>query len=160
MNGEYIKHAQDCDAAVPGPDTPFQTRLNEFGTEGRVLAPVVGTWCETSDDFDLLIELIAHALADKQGDQHAAGRARPGGGAATAEVDGGLYFGVAMHIAWTRHLLDNREFIVGGGTQPNTEPSRGEGLDGSATAEERDNYHRDAYENARNHASGPPAARG
>ena len=41
-----------------------------------------------------------------------------------------------------------------------TEPSRGEGLDGSATAEERDNYHRDAYENARNHASGPPAARG
>ena len=61
-----------------------------------------------------------------------------------------------MHIAWTRHLLDNREFIVGGGTQPNTEPSRGEGLDGSATAEERDNYHRDAYENARNHASGPP----
>ena len=72
----------------------------------------------------------------------------------------GLDFGVAMHIAWTRHLLDNREFIVGGGTQPNTEPSRGEGLDGSATAEERDNYHRDAYENARNHASGPPAARG
>ena len=58
-----------------------------------------------------------------------------------------------MHIAWTRHLLDNREFIVGGGTQPNTEPSRGEGLDGSATAEERDNYHWDAYENARNHAS-------
>ena len=33
-------------------------------------------------------------------------------------------------------------------------------LNGSATAEERDNYHRDAYENARNHASGPPAARG
>ena len=62
-----------------------------------------------------------------------------------------------MHIAWTRHLPDNREFIVGGRTQPNTEPSRGEGLDGSATAEERGNYHRDAYENARNHASGPPA---
>ena len=41
-----------------------------------------------------------------------------------------------MHIAWTRHLLDNREFIVGGGTQPNTEPSRDEGLDGSAKAEE------------------------
>ena len=41
-----------------------------------------------------------------------------------------------------------------------SQSSRGEGLDGSATAEERDNYHRDAYENARNHASGPPAARG
>ena len=46
--------------------TPFQTRLNEFGTEGRVLAPVVGTWCEVSDAFDPLIELIAHALADKE----------------------------------------------------------------------------------------------
>ena len=68
-NQHWRVHAQnreDCDAAVPGPDTPFQTRLNEFGTEGRVLAPVVGTWCETSDDFDLLIELIAHALADKE----------------------------------------------------------------------------------------------
>ena len=51
---------------MPGPDTPFQTRLNEFGTEGRVLAPVVGTWCEVSDDFDLLIELTAHALAGKE----------------------------------------------------------------------------------------------
>ena len=27
-----------------------------------------------------------------------------------------------VHIAWTRHLLDNREFIVGGGTQPNSSP--------------------------------------
>ena len=41
MNSEYIKHAQDCDAAVPGPDTPFQTRLNEFGTEGLVLSCLV-----------------------------------------------------------------------------------------------------------------------
>ena len=49
--------------------------------------------------------------------------------------------GATPHIAWTRHLLDNRECIVRGGTQPNTEPSRGEGLDGSATAEEGGNYH-------------------
>ena len=31
-------------------------------------------------------------------------------------------FGVAMHIAWTRHMLDNRELVVGGGTQPSTKP--------------------------------------
>ena len=31
-----------------------------------MLAPVVGTWCEVSGVFDLLIELIAHALADKE----------------------------------------------------------------------------------------------
>ena len=49
-------------------------------------------------------------------------------------------------------MLDNREFVIGGGTQPSTEPIRAGGLDGSAAAEERDNYHRDAYMNDRNHA--------
>ena len=65
-------------------------------------------------------------------------------------------FGVAMHIAWTRHMLDNRELVVGGGTQPSTEPVRAGGLDGSAAAEERDNFHRDAHMKDRNHASGAP----
>ena len=65
-------------------------------------------------------------------------------------------FGVAMHIAWARHMLDNRELVVGGGTQPSTEPVRAGGLDGSAAAEERDNFHRDAHMNDRNHASGAP----
>ena len=51
---------------MPGPDTRFQTRLNEFGNQGRVLAPIVGAWCEVSEDFDLLVELIARALADKE----------------------------------------------------------------------------------------------
>ena len=65
-------------------------------------------------------------------------------------------FGVTMHIAWARHMHDKREFVIGGGTQPSTEPIRAGGLDGSAAAEERDNYHRDAYMNDRNHASGAP----
>ena len=66
-------------------------------------------------------------------------------------------FGVTMHIAWARHMLDNREFVIGGSTQPSTEPVRAgvHGLDGSA-AEENDNYHRGAYMNDRNHASGAP----
>ena len=82
------------------------------------------------------------------------GGAPPGGGSAAAEARRRLQ--VAMHIAWARHMLDNREFAIGGGTQPSTEPIRAGGLDGSATAEERDNYHRDAYMNDRNHASGAP----
>ena len=48
------------------------------------------------------------------------------------------------------------EFVIGGGAQPSTEPVHVGGLDGSAAAEERDNYHRDAYTNDRNHASGAP----
>ena len=65
-------------------------------------------------------------------------------------------FGVTMHKAWARHMLDNREFVIGGGTQPSTGPFRPGELDGSAAAEERDNYHRDAYVNDRNQASGAP----
>ncbi len=26
-------------------------------------------------------------------------------------------FGVTMHLAWARHMLDNREFVVSGGPQ-------------------------------------------
>ena len=37
-------------------------------------------------------------------------------------------FGVTMHIAWARHMLDNREFVIGGGTQPSTEPIRAGGV--------------------------------
>ena len=32
-----------------------------------LIGPTVGCWCETSSDFDLLVELIAHVLADKGG---------------------------------------------------------------------------------------------
>ena len=60
-----------------------------------------------------------------------------------------------MHIAWACHMLDNPVYVIGGGTQPSTKRIRAVGLDGSAAAE-RDNYHRDAYMNDRNHASGAP----
>ena len=36
------------------------------GEAGRVLGPTVGSWCETSSDFDLLVELIANVLVDKE----------------------------------------------------------------------------------------------
>ena len=62
----YARKARECDAAVPGDDTPFTDKLKSYGTEGRVLGPTVGCWCETSSDFDLLVELIAHVLADKE----------------------------------------------------------------------------------------------
>ena len=65
-------------------------------------------------------------------------------------------FGVTMHIAWARHMLDNRELVVVGGTQSGTGPVRGGRLDGSAATEERDNYHRDAHMNDRSHVCGTP----
>ena len=109
--------------------------------------------CETSSDFDLLVELIAHVLADKE-----TSVVRVAHHQAVARQRQKLVadFGVAMHIAWARHMPDNRELVVGGGTQPSTGPVRGGGLDGSATAEERDNYHRDAHMNDQNHVSSAP----
>ena len=62
----YARKARECDAAVPSDDTPFTDKLMSYGTEGRVLGPTVGCWYETSSDFDLLVELIAHVLADKE----------------------------------------------------------------------------------------------
>ena len=62
----YARKARECDAAVPDDYTPFADKLASYGEEGRVLGPTVGSWCETSSDFDLLVELIAHVLADKE----------------------------------------------------------------------------------------------
>ena len=97
------------------------------------------------------LELTAHVLADKETSMvrmehhHAVARQRQ-----KLVAD----FGVAMNIVWARHMLDNREFVVGGGTQPSTRSVREGGLGGSAAAEERGNYHRDAHVNDRNHTSG------
>ena len=49
VSQEYMKKARDCDATVPGDDTPFVDRLRQYGDEGRVLAPTVGSWCEVSE---------------------------------------------------------------------------------------------------------------
>ena len=149
----YARKARECDAAVPGDDTPFADKLASYGEEGRVLGPTVGCWCETSSDFDLLVELIAHVLADKE---TSVGQVAHHQAVARQRQKLVADFGVTMHIAWARHMLDNREFVIGGGAQPSSEPVHVGGLDGSAAAEERDNYHRDAYTNDRNHASGAP----
>ena len=67
MSQDYGKKAVKLDSHVPGDDnTPSQGKLKTFGVDGRVLGPTVGAWCETSTDFDLLVELIAHALADEE----------------------------------------------------------------------------------------------
>ena len=78
-----------------------------------------GTECETSSDFDLLVDLIAHVLADKE-----TSVVRVAHHQAVARQRQKLVadFGVTMHIAWARHMLDNREFVIGGGTQPSTGP--------------------------------------
>ena len=109
----YIQVIRLFDAAVPGGDTPFADKLASYGVEGRVLGPMVGSWCETSSDFDLLVDLIAHVLADKE-----TSVVRVAHHQAVARQRQKLVadFGVTMHIAWARHMLDNREFVISGGT--------------------------------------------
>ena len=46
MTKGYARKARECDAAVPGDDTPFTDKLESYGEEGRVLGPTVGCWCE------------------------------------------------------------------------------------------------------------------
>ena len=81
----YARKAGECDAAVPGDDTPFTDKLKSFVTEGRVLGPTVGCWCETSSDFDPAGR--AHRpRAGGQGDERSAHGAPPGGGPAAPEA--------------------------------------------------------------------------
>ena len=63
---DYARKARECDAAVPVDVTLFTDALMSYREAGCVLGPTVGSWCETSSDFDLLVELIAHVLADKE----------------------------------------------------------------------------------------------
>ena len=65
--GSGTAPTRKLDSHVPGDDvTPFQDKLKTFGINGRVLGPTVGAWCEVSEDFDLILDLIAHALADEE----------------------------------------------------------------------------------------------
>ena len=119
VSPDYDKRAKKLDSHVPGGDvTPFQDKLKTFGVNGRVLGPTVGAWCE---DFDLILDLIAHALADEETRTiqvpHHQSVARQ---KSKLVAD----FGLMMHLTWARQLLDNREFVLVEGRHPS---SRGGG---------------------------------
>ena len=67
----------------------------------------MGAWCEASTDFDLLVELIAHALADEETSTIQVAHHQS---AARQKCKLLADFG-QMHLAWAQHLLDNREFV-------------------------------------------------
>ena len=113
------------DSHVPSDDnTPFQDKLKTFGVDGRVLGPTVGAWCETSTDFDLLVELIAHALADEETSTIQVAHHQS---VARQKCKLVADFGVQMHLAWTQNLLDNREFVQMKGRFPSFGPRSGHG---------------------------------
>ena len=126
-------------------------QLKTFGINGRVLGPTVGAWCEVSEDFDLILDLIAHALADEETSTiqvpHHQSVARQ---KSKLVAD----FGLMMHLTWARHLLDNREFVLVEGRHPSSDPNHGQDDAGyDSEEEERDLHHQDW---GRNHHFGPP----
>ena len=73
-----------------------------------VLVPTVGAWRETSTDLGLLVELIAHSLADEEtGTTQVAHHQSVARQKCNPVAD----FGTQMHLAWAQHLWDNREFV-------------------------------------------------
>ena len=58
-------------------------------------------WCETSTDFDLLVELIAHALADEETSTIQVAHHQS---VARQKCKLVADFGVRMHLAWAHHL--------------------------------------------------------
>ena len=57
----------------------------------------MGAWCETSTDFDLLVELIAHALADEETSTIQVAHHQS---VARQKCKLVADFGVRMHLAW------------------------------------------------------------
>ena len=57
-------------------------------------------WCETSTDFDLLVELIAHALADEETSTIQVAHNQSVARQKCKLVAG---FGIQMHLAWARY---------------------------------------------------------
>ena len=108
-------------------------------------------WCEVSEDFDLILDLIAHALADEETSTiqvpHHQSVARQ---KSKLVAD----FGLMMHLTWARQLLDNREFVLVEGLHPRSDPNPGRDDAGyDSEEEERDLHHQDW---GRNHHFGPP----
>ena len=156
VSPDYDKRAKKLDSHVPGGDvTPFQDKLKTFGVNGRVLGPTVGAWCEVSEDFDLILDLIAHPLAD---DETSTIQAPHHQSVARQKSKLVADFGLMMHLTWARQLLDNREFVLVEGRHPSSDPNHGQDDAGyDSEEEERDLHHQDMYMNGgRNHHFGPP----
>ena len=83
----------------------------------------MGAWCETSTDFDLLVELIAHALADEETSTIQVAHHQS---VARQKCKLVADFGIQMHLAWAQHLLDNREFVKMEGRFPSSDPRPGQ----------------------------------
>ena len=94
---DYARKAWTCDAAVPGDAMPFTDALISYSEAGRVLGPTVGSWCETSSDFNLLVEPITYVLVDKETSMV---RVEHHQAVAWQRQKLVADFGVAMHITW------------------------------------------------------------
>ena len=102
----------------------------------------MGAWCEASTDFDLLVELIAHALADEETSTIQVAHHQS---AARQKCKLLADFG-QMHLAWAQHLLDNREFVKMEGRSELCSGQNEAAYD--SDEEERDLYQQDLHMNA------------
>ena len=111
-----------------------------------VLVPTVGVWRETSTDLDLLVELIAHSLADEgTGTTQVAHHQSVARQKCNPVAD----FGTQMHLAWAQHLWDNREFVKMRGRYPSSGPRPGQSdVAYDSDEEERNLYQKDLHMDA------------
>ena len=109
----------------------------------------MGAWCEASTDFDLLVELIAHALADEETSTIQVAHHQS---VARQKFKLVADFGIQMHLAWAQHLLDNREFVKMEGRSELCSGQNEAAYD--SDEEERDLYQQDLHMNAGRNRSG------
>ena len=111
VNTDYHKRAGKLDAEqglAPGAG-PFTTELDQYGQNGRVIAPVVGAFAEMSPDTYMIADLVASVLAE----EHCSYYCEPPSDA-KAMYTNRLYrsLGLAAHLGWARLLVDRYRDLV------------------------------------------------
>ena len=112
VNGKYHKKAGELDieqGTAPDDTGSFQKELNEYGQNGRVIAPVVGAFAEMSPDTYAIADLISSALANEHCSFFTDKPSEAKGMFAQR-----LYrsLGLAAHLGWARLLVDRYRDLV------------------------------------------------
>ena len=142
VSGKYHKKAGELDieqGTAPDDTGPFQKELNEYGQNGRVIAPVVGAFAEMSPDTYAIADLISSALANEHCSFFADKPSEAKGMFAQR-----LYrsLGLAAHLGWARLLVDRYRDLVELPTPTREDPSNRHHITpDDEDAFEYENYH-------------------
>ena len=139
VKGQYEKRLKEVDDLLgtpEGTEGPMMQEAKKYNNR-NILVTVGGPFAEMSSDMELLVDLIATALAEEHVSFHA-DSAKQAKGMFKQRIRKSL--GHVAHRGWARLLLDRRrDLIIHGPASHRTDSTAGEEVDEREL--EHDNYH-------------------